>query len=197
MKKRIAILFLVMLCGCSSGGQGNETVLPETVAEVTGSTPETSENITAETEQTSAETTENVSTVTSENVETSAEAPAEDTAEDERSAVLSAAERFPVIDKEWHEYNIFKCGLVPVRTDVGGEEKYGYADKNGNIVIKPQWDIVWEFSDRGVAVVGMKIGENEWNANIYRYGFIDINGNTLVEPVYDDVVVQDKNELDM
>ena len=205
MKRKIIAVLAVVLCGCGAGNTPpaeTETVTAETTAasavteemtttemtEIKETETTVTENISETTKEKITET-EIVSTTGAENVETSAG--------EEKTYVLSAAERYPVIDSEWQETNIFKCGLVPVWMEKSGEKKYGYADKNGNIVIEPKWDIVWEFSDRGVAVVGNKIGENEWNANIYRYGFIDINGNTLVEPVYDDVVVENKNDLDM
>lgn len=97
---------------------------------------------------------------------------------------------YSVLDKNWNIANMFKCGLVPVCTltepnDWGYRQpdKYGYADKKGNIIIEPVWDIAWEFSDIGIAVVGKSVGEYK-----FKYGFIDTKGNIIVEPQFDDVV---------
>lgn len=56
------------------------------------------------------------------------------------------------------------------------EDKWGYLDEEGNIVISPQYDKVNEFSN-GMATICVE----------GKYGFIDTSGKTIVEPIYDKV----------
>ena len=56
--------------------------------------------------------------------------------------------------------------------------KWGYMDSSGNIVISPQFDEAWRFSE-DLAVIGL--GE-DWNSR--KYGFIDKSGNVVIEPMY-------------
>lgn len=53
------------------------------------------------------------------------------------------------------------------------KEKYGYIDRTGKEVIKPQYEIARYFSE-GIAVVGKKIKED--GREISKYGFIDKKG---------------------
>lgn len=55
-----------------------------------------------------------------------------------------------------------------------GDDKYGFIDKGGNMIIRPQFDKVCSFSD-GLA----KVAIDE------KCGFIDRNGNMLFEPWLD------------
>lgn len=54
------------------------------------------------------------------------------------------------------------------------DDKYGFADRNGNVVIDPQYDRVTSFRD-GLAAVQLR----------GNCGFIDKNGNTVVKFEYD------------
>ena len=54
--------------------------------------------------------------------------------------------------------------------------KYGYMDKNGKMVIEPQFEEGFEFHE-GIAIV-KKDG---------KYGFIDKTGNFIIAPQFDDV----------
>lgn len=55
--------------------------------------------------------------------------------------------------------------------------QWGFMDKEGDIVIKPQFEEASDFSPEGVAVV--KVGSN--------YGFIDKTGKLLKKPILDGV----------
>ena len=52
--------------------------------------------------------------------------------------------------------------------------EYGYIDKTGNMVIKPQFDSAFEFSE-GLAEVKIQ----------GKYGFIDSKGKTVIAPAFD------------
>ena len=54
------------------------------------------------------------------------------------------------------------------------DEKWGFVDKEGNIIIEPKYDMVTEFNSYGFA--GIKQG-NKW-------GVIDTTGNIVLEPTY-------------
>ncbi len=71
----------------------------------------------------------------------------------------------PVCD--WAELN--KYGSLD-----GKRGKWGYADKNGNLAIKFQYDLASYFSEeRAIVEVGNK------------FGFINTKGDQIVEPIYD------------
>ena len=55
------------------------------------------------------------------------------------------------------------------------DNKWGFIDKTGRVVIEPQWDFAWDFSE-GLAYVN-KDG---------KYGFIDKTGKVVIEPQWDD-----------
>ena len=57
----------------------------------------------------------------------------------------------------------------------GENSKYGYIDRTGKIVIKPQFDLTFSFSE-GLASV--KIGD--------KYGYIDKTGKIVINPEFDD-----------
>lgn len=54
------------------------------------------------------------------------------------------------------------------------DDKWGFADKDGQVIIEPQYDFVTEFNEYGFA--GIKI-DGKW-------GCININGEIVVEPEY-------------
>ncbi|EAH9640326.1 WG repeat-containing protein, partial [Campylobacter coli] len=54
--------------------------------------------------------------------------------------------------------------------------KYGFIDKNGEFVIKPNFDDAWYFRE-GLAKVGLN----------GKYGFIDKSGKIVIEPIFDDI----------
>ncbi|MEO0020342.1 MAG: WG repeat-containing protein [candidate division WOR-3 bacterium] len=61
------------------------------------------------------------------------------------------------------------AGLFPVKV----KDKWGYIDKTGNLVINPQFDDAWSFSE-GLAVV--QIGD--------KLGYIDKTGNLVISPQF-------------
>ncbi|PGH40624.1 MAG: hypothetical protein CRN43_01930, partial [Candidatus Nephrothrix sp. EaCA] len=63
-----------------------------------------------------------------------------------------------------------KIPLAPVQ--IGN--KWGYIDKNGKRVIKPQFEDAWEFQE-GLARI--QLGG--------KYGFIDKNGEIVIKPQFD------------
>lgn len=64
--------------------------------------------------------------------------------------------------------------LYPIKT----KEKWGYMNRNGEIILKPSWADAGDFKQE-VAVAA--IIENEKT----KYGFIDKKGNWIIEPQYD------------
>jgi hypothetical protein len=77
----------------------------------------------------------------------------------------------------------FSEGLAPVEINLGTDKrvnfKWGYIDKQANLVIKAQFDEAFPFSDAMARVVKIK----GWDTK--KYGFIDRTGRMVVEPVYD------------
>ncbi|MEO0968917.1 MAG: WG repeat-containing protein [Cyanobacteria bacterium J06639_18] len=80
----------------------------------------------------------------------------------------------------------FKEGLLPVRIN----NRWGYIDKTGKMVIEPKYDEAWSFS-QGLARVGIKTGKTEftgWIAEpvveIIAHGYIDKTGKFIIEPEY-------------
>lgn len=74
----------------------------------------------------------------------------------------------------------FSNGLAAVQIGRKNERKWGYIDKNGKIVIEPQFAKAYGFSE-GLAAV--RIG----NSDNGKWGFIDSKGKFIVNPIYEDV----------
>lgn len=55
------------------------------------------------------------------------------------------------------------------------DDKWGFVDRNGNVVVDYQYDKVTEFNEYGFA--GIKV-DNKW-------GVIDLSGNIIQEPIYE------------
>ena len=70
----------------------------------------------------------------------------------------------------------FKEGLARVRSDE--ENKWGYIDKKGNVVIPLSFREADDFSD-GFAKVKV------WNGKDFKYGYIDKSGNVVIPAKYD------------
>lgn len=71
-----------------------------------------------------------------------------------------------------------KKQIAPMKIfPIADGEKFGYADIEGNIVIKPQFDRAYMFRD-GVALVGVGTG------NETRWGYVKEDGTMLTEPIY-------------
>jgi len=99
---------------------------------------------------------------------------------DGRAFVKVGFDEWALIDKTGNEitkkhfdsfdsYGMFSEGLVAVKV----KKKYGFIDRNGKFVIKPQFDYADNFSE-GLASV--RIGCN--------YGFIDTKGKFIIQPQY-------------
>lgn len=68
--------------------------------------------------------------------------------------------------------------LIPVEKQEGGVRKCGFVNTAGEVVIEPQFDSVWPFSD-GMARVAVR-DENGKQL----HGYIDTKGNILIAPQY-------------
>lgn len=68
---------------------------------------------------------------------------------------------------------LFSEGLAAVNI----KNRWGFIDKQGNIAIKPQFDMAYGFSE-GLATVEIK----------KKYGFIDKTGAMVIEPQYDSAI---------
>lgn len=77
--------------------------------------------------------------------------------------------------------NLFSQGLTPVCVD----DKWGYINEQGDLIIEPQFDMVLSFSENGLAPVSFN---NEW-------GYINTNGNFVIEPQFDTAEKFAKNGL--
>lgn len=74
------------------------------------------------------------------------------------------------LNKPQEELNVFSKGLVAVRTEDG----WGYINKKGELVIMPQFEEAYPFSDNGLALVCLD----------GFYGFINTKGKYEVNPIY-------------
>lgn len=75
----------------------------------------------------------------------------------------------------------YSNGLLAYQEKQDG--KYGYINKNGGIVIKPQYTMAQNFKD-GTAVVNVSE-----EAAINKYGLIDKKGKYIVQPQYNDILI--------
>ncbi len=92
----------------------------------------------------------------------------------ERNVGLVGPDGKLVLKPEWEEVGELIRGFVPVKRD----EKWGYADASGKLVIPCEWNDAWRFSPVGTAIV-TRDGKR---------GFIDAKGKLLVEPVWDGAI---------
>jgi hypothetical protein len=74
-------------------------------------------------------------------------------------------------------FRFIGTALYPASIKTINGVKWGYIDDTGNLRIKPQYDLVYEFQDNGLAIVEY--------SNLY--GIIDESGKYLVEPSYDSI----------
>lgn len=86
------------------------------------------------------------------------------------------------LDPKFHSAAKFSEGLAAVGCVVGREERYGYINKTGRIVIDPQFSSAAEFCE-GFACV--QIGGKASGMIGGVYGYIDRNGEYVVEPKFD------------
>ncbi len=95
---------------------------------------------------------------------------------DDRGRIVENSEDIVFIGDLW-----FVNGLAPYRSD----EKVGYVNKKGEIVIEPKFDLVSEFKDDGTAWV---ILDGKW-------GKIDKSGEFVIEPKFDSVSADTESDL--
>lgn len=74
--------------------------------------------------------------------------------------------------EEYSEYDFFVCDLTPLCDEDG---KYGYINKKGEWVIKPQFEYSIAFGENGLAAASD--GE--------KWGYINTEGEWAIEPKYD------------
>ncbi len=83
--------------------------------------------------------------------------------------------------REYVVSNDFSEGLAAVeKHDADGNEKYGFIDKTGKIVVTPEYDGAENFSD-GLA----KVRKGGWETG--KYGLIDKTGKIVVPLEYDNI----------
>ncbi len=77
---------------------------------------------------------------------------------------------------------LFSMGLTPVSV----QGKWGYADKNGDMVIEPIYENAFPFADEvnGLALVGSTVKAEE--LEIISYGYIDEKGEYKISPDFSD-----------
>lgn len=68
--------------------------------------------------------------------------------------------------------NILKAQIVPFYS--AGNDKYGYKDEKGHIVIQPKYDLAYPL-DEGMAAVWLN----------GKYGYVDQNAREVIPPKYD------------
>jgi len=82
---------------------------------------------------------------------------------------------------EYDKARSFSEGLAAVAFSSGiMQDKWGYIDKTGNMLIEPQFEYAEGFRE-GLAVVGM---HDEWGQK--KYGYIDKTGKIVIKPQFDD-----------
>lgn len=83
----------------------------------------------------------------------------------------SSKQRRRVVGKTSRQPALLAVDLYPISKD----GKWGYIDKSGKVLVRPQFESAFLFSD-GLAAVS-RDGQ--------KYGFIDSSGNFMIEPRYD------------
>lgn len=82
----------------------------------------------------------------------------------------------------------FSSGLAPIAVENSkGENRYGFINKKGEVVIKPVWMEVYGFSESLAAV---RLG----NDNASKWGVINTKGDYVVKPKHDEVLIQAESD---
>lgn len=81
-----------------------------------------------------------------------------------------------VIERRFDEAKRFSHGMAAVRV----KDKWGFIDKTGRIVIRPQFDEVEDFGPDGIAAVGKAFEDD-----VYKYGFINRKGQIIIDFKFD------------
>lgn len=79
-----------------------------------------------------------------------------------------------LVVKNYKDAGEFYCGLARVSKRINGQVLYGYIDKSGKEIIKPQYRDAGNFSE-GAAAVSVKD----------KIGFIDTKGKFIIKPSFD------------
>lgn len=88
--------------------------------------------------------------------------------------------------KDTEMEGLFSQGLLPVAIeDDNGDLKWGYVNKKGEYVIKPQFDHAYNFSSNGLAMVEV----ND------KYGYINKDGSFAILPLYEKASIFASNGL--
>lgn len=110
-------------------------------------------------------------------------------------AIVKIAENyFALIDQNGHLVSQFHYFFVGNYGDglltfkMGFNEKVGYIDLNGNVVIQPRFTSAQAF-EGGLAVV------NEADEVENKYGLIDKKGRYIIKPMYNDVTILGENRV--
>ena len=82
-------------------------------------------------------------------------------------------------------------GLTPSNwTKVCKDKKYGFIDETGKEIVKPKYDSIYNFCEKGIGNWALvRIGN--------KFGFIDDTGNEIVKPIYDSINKFGELELNM
>lgn len=86
------------------------------------------------------------------------------------------------LDPKFHSVAKFSEGLAAVGCVVGDEEKFGYIDKTGELVIETKFSDAGDFSED---LASVQIGGKASGMIGGVYGYIDRNGEYVVEPKFD------------
>jgi len=75
-------------------------------------------------------------------------------------------------------------------TKVCKDKKYGFIDETGKEIVKPKYDSIYNFGEKGIGNWALvRIGN--------KFGFIDDTGNEIVKPIYDSINKFGELELNM
>ena len=87
-----------------------------------------------------------------------------------------------VVLKHRSECDDFHDGLARIMIGKGKNQKYGFIDKNGKYIIKPEYkDLAWCFSE-GLAYFAIYPNGQSYGR---KYGFLDRMGNIIIQPLFD------------
>lgn len=88
------------------------------------------------------------------------------------------------ISAEELKWTKFSNGLAPVPFEgKNGLTSYGYIDKTGKVIIKPQFADAKQFSD-GFAAISVEVKERGHNRN--KWGYVDKTGKMVIQPQFAD-----------
>jgi hypothetical protein len=110
------------------------------------------------------------------------------------AVVKMADNHFALIDRmgnlvsRYNYYFVGNYGEGMLSFRMGPQEKFGYINLKGNVIIQPRFSTTQSF-ESGRAVV------NEADDSHNKYGLIDRAGRYIIEPVYNDVIILGENRV--